>query len=87
MDCYSVPGVLLCLAVFLAAKGLSEAQLGKCVKVVKKLESCPDLDSLSFDPQCPQKLHFHLKEHVRIVVDQRVFYRQWHLLEQVPQRQ
>ena len=39
MDCCSVPGVLLCLAVFLAAKGLSEAQLSKCVKVVKKLES------------------------------------------------
>ena len=47
MDCCSVPGVLLCLAVFLAAKGLAESQLSKCVTIVTKLESLVEI-SMNF---------------------------------------
>ena len=39
MDCCTVPGILLCICCFVAAKGLSASQVDACFDIVAKLES------------------------------------------------
>lgn len=64
MDCCTVPGILLCICCYVAAKGLSLSQVDACFDIVTKLES-----KMKISEQFKMLPHFR-RSHIQIQANQ-----------------